>query len=40
MEKFTPREWQDALISTVSKNLEERNKIAIEAPTVSGKGQA
>ncbi len=37
MEKFTPREWQDALISTVSKNLEERNKIAIEAPTGSGK---
>jgi DNA excision repair protein ERCC-2 len=37
MEKFTPREWQDALISTVSKNLEEKNKIAIEAPTGSGK---
>jgi DNA excision repair protein ERCC-2 len=37
MEKFTPREWQDALISTVSKNLEDKNKIAIEAPTGSGK---
>ncbi|WP_337860543.1 ATP-dependent DNA helicase [Ferroplasma sp.] len=37
MEKFTPREWQDALISTVSKNLEEKNKVAIEAPTGSGK---
>ncbi len=37
MEKFAPREWQDALISTVSENLEEKNKIAVEAPTGSGK---
>ncbi|MEM0139420.1 MAG: ATP-dependent DNA helicase [Ferroplasma sp.] len=37
MEKFIPREWQDSLISTASRNLSEKNKIAIEAPTGSGK---
>lgn len=37
MEKFVPREWQDSLITTVSKNLEEKNTIALEAPTGSGK---
>ncbi len=37
MEKFIPREWQDSLISTVSRNLDEKNKIAVEAPTGSGK---
>ncbi len=37
MNKFIPREWQESLITTVSKNLEERNTIALEAPTGSGK---
>ncbi len=37
MDKFIPREWQDSLITTVSKNLEEKNTIALEAPTGSGK---
>ncbi len=37
MEKFVPREWQDSLITTISKNLEEKNTMAIEAPTGSGK---
>ncbi len=37
MEKFEPREWQNSLITTISKNLEEKNTMAIEAPTGSGK---
>ncbi|KQB36270.1 helicase C-terminal domain-containing protein [Acidiplasma aeolicum] len=37
MEPFHPREWQGHLFGTVEKNLEDRNVIALEAPTGSGK---
>ncbi len=37
MEGFSPRAWQDGITSTVISNIENKSKLALEAPTGSGK---